>query len=271
MSDPFCWVALTFVGVGNYLLCRAGSVVHHEPPSLPGHPARGVCSPHLHQLNQLDALQPTWSIWAGGFCESCSRRAHVSMPTDGLQLDDRLRRLSRPGGCILHSRLSFWDCLGPMRLPRRMDGSRTHGTFIARGLARSQPAGQPEALWLALRSQWLSPFCPETTPAPVIPNGGSISSTAPPARRRDTRGPNGPQDTSYPPLRVCPWALSGRGKGSESTGQLLAGRESSQVSVPNTTEPQFRKSAWLGHGPPPSVSPPCRPMLRHNGVGQTAL
>lgn len=143
MSDPFCWVALTFVGVWNYLLCRAGSVVHHEPPSLPGHPARGVCSPHLHQLNQLDALQPTCSIWAGDFCESCSRRAHVSMPTsrrsasntpavaaaDGLQLDDRLRRLSRPGGCILHSRLSFWDCLGPMRLPRRMDGSRTHGTF----------------------------------------------------------------------------------------------------------------------------------------------
>lgn len=159
MSDPFCWVALTFVGVGNYLLCRAGSVVHHEPPSLPGHPARGVCSPHLHQLNQLNALQPTCSIWAGDFCESCSRRAHVLMPTsrrsasnspavaaaDGLQLDDRLRRLSRPGGCILHSRLSFWDCLGPMRLPRRMDGSRTHGTFIARGLARSQPAGQPEA------------------------------------------------------------------------------------------------------------------------------
>lgn len=134
---------MTFVGVGNYLLCRAGSVVHHEPPSLPGHPARGVCSPHLHQPNQLDALQPTCSIWAGGFCESCSRRAHVSMPTsrrsasnspaaaaaDGLQLDDRLRRLGRPRGCILHSRLSFWDCLGPMRLPRRMDGSRTHGTF----------------------------------------------------------------------------------------------------------------------------------------------
>jgi hypothetical protein len=77
----------------------------------------------------------------------------------------------------------------------------------------------------------------------------------------------------HPPpssARGCPpWALSGRGKGSEGTGSWLAGRESSQVFRPQYhDEPQFSKRAWPGHGPPLGVSPPCGPVLQHNKVGQ---
>lgn len=104
---------------------------------------------------------------------------------------------------------------------------------------------------------------------------GSISSTAPPARRRDTRGQNGPQDTSSPPLRVltrqwvvrlerCPaWQVLRRLLRCSPAERALG----FQSAIPRSRN--SGKSAWLGQGPPLGVSPPCGPMLRHNKVGQT--
>jgi hypothetical protein len=156
---------------------------------------------------------------------------------DGLQLDDRLRRLSRPGG--VHPSQSAvvlgWS--------RANEAAACNGRVTdARHLEREERISSFPACWAARRrrpSVWLCAAngCRRSVrrrhPRRVFRLGGSISSTAPPARRRTPEGKMAPKTpplypSEFSSARGCPpWALSGRGKGSEGTGSWLAGRESS--------------------------------------------
>lgn len=149
--------------------------------------------------------------------------------------------------------------------------------LIARGLARSQPAGQPEGL---RDSGWLCAAngCRRSVrrrhPRRVFRMGVNIVH-GPARSTTDTRGQNGPQDTSSPPLRVltrqwvvrlerCPaWQVLRRLLRCSPAERALG----FQSAIPRSRN--SGKSAWLGQGPPLGVSPPCGPMLRHNKVGQT--
>jgi len=167
-----------------------------------------------------------------------------------------------------------------MRLLRGTDGSRTHGTLNAKGgLARSQPAGQPDGggtLSGPAQPMTLVVLFGDDTRAGYSEQGVNIVH-GPARSTTDTRGQMAPKTPPLHPsepssARDCPsWALFGRVVGRAQKAQVnCSPAERSlkfQSAIPRRAEVQ--ETCLARRGPPLGVSPPCGSMLRHNKVGQT--